>query len=120
MTVPFELTDGTLVPVAAEYDGVHFHAFVLHNVEAAAPWIVTWTDGINWWDERWDDVVVTFARFAALLRASEQEVWLVHNAETHETQVAFAAEAERFLSRVVHTSSCTLGCRGDDPTNHQV
>jgi hypothetical protein len=121
----FEYTDGREVPIVAEYHGHDFGAWVLHDVEGFYPWPVTWTDGINFWLEGYDDVVVALARFTALLRACESNTFLVHHIDLgHRVDVgqrdAFEAEVERFVSRVVHASSCQPGCDGTDPANHQV
>ena len=115
----FELTDGRLVPVAAEHYGVSYHAWVLHDVEAANPWLVTWTDGINHWLDAWPSVEVAFARLAALVCACDQQTFLVHHGEDHPSRAAFRVEVERFLSRTVHASGCAPGCDGTDPVNHR-
>jgi len=123
----FELTDGTRVPVTSEYHGVDFAAYVLRNSPDTEPddyvggWIVTWTDGINWWCE--DDYELPWqalARFAALVAACEQQVFLVHDVEARGERRAFVEEAERFVARTVHASSCRVGCTGTDEANHQV
>lgn len=122
---PFELADGTMVPVTSEYHGVDFTAYVLRHAPDVGPddyvggWIVTWTDGINWWFE--DDYELPWhalARFAALVAACEQQVFLVHDLESRGEQYAFVEEAERFVSRTVHASSCPPDCDGTDPANH--
>lgn len=124
----FELTDGRKLPVTAEYHGVDFAAWVLRDVNEEPPaegyvggWIVTWTDGINVWFE--DDYELPWhalARFAALVAACEQQVFLVHDVESRGERAAFVAEAERFVSRTVHAFNCAPDCRADDPVNHQV
>lgn len=81
---------------------------------------VSWTDGINMWDERYDDLAVAFARLAALVRAADAGTYLVHQWDAIEGTPAFEREAERFISRTVHASSCQVGCDGTDPANHEV
>jgi hypothetical protein len=107
------------LPVAAEYHGHNYVAQVLHDVEVAHEWVLTWTDGINDWVERWVYPEVAFARLAALVRAANEDVFFVHRSDRPGELDLFADEAERFLSRTVHASSCRPGCRGDDPVNHR-
>lgn len=118
----FELGDGTKVPVTAEYHGVDFAAYVLRSAPNAASddyaggWIVTWTDGINWWFE--DDYELPWhalARLAALVAATEQQVFLVHDVESRGEQKPFVNEVERFVARTVHAFNCDAACRGDGP-----
>lgn len=125
-TNTYELDDGRVLPVAAEHHGHDYAAYVLHEVDAAFPWVLTWTDGINHWLEEWSLPEVAFARLAALVRACDQQVFLVHvvdevaDGDDDGGRAAFEDEAERFLSRAVHASSCQPGCDGTDPANHQV
>ena len=127
----FELTDGTMVPVISEYAQHDFTAYVLHRPtddklryvgDYVGGWIVTWTDGINWWFE--DDYELPWqalARFASVIAAIEQQVFVVHTAEElGPERRAFVEEAERFVARTVHASSCPPGCDGTDSANHQV
>lgn len=118
----YELADGERLPVVAEYHGVDYDAYVLHNVEAAGEWVVTWTDGINHWVEEYDYPWHAFARLAALVAAADQQVFLVHDPSNRGATEgrAFREEAERFVSRTVHASSCGTGCDGTDAANHQV
>jgi hypothetical protein len=123
----FELGDGRRVPVTAEYRGVHFAAYVLRDVDGddvedyVGGWIVTWTDGINWWfEDGYELPWHALARLAALVAAAEQHVFVVHDVENRGEQAAFVAEAERFVSRTVHAFNCAPDCRGDDEANHQV
>lgn len=121
----YELADGRQVGVVAEYNGHDFVAWVLHDADASAPWPVTWTDGINQWFEEWHDVSVALARFAALIRAAESDTFFVHQVDEGDRVNGNGARhfedlAERFISRVVHSSSCQPGCDGTDPVNHDV
>ena len=123
----FELTDGRQVPVTGEYHGVDFAAFVLRDAPDVEPddyvggWIVTWTDGINWWFEgNYELPWQALARFAALVAACEQQVFLVHDGEDPDQRDAFVVEANRFVARTVHASSCPAGCSGTSVANHQV
>ncbi len=115
-----ELTDGRRLPVIAEFSGVDYDAYVLQEVEAAHEWLVTWSDGINEWLEEYDYPWHALARFTALVAACEQQVFLVHDVESRGERAAFVEEAERFVSRTVHASSCGIGCDGTDDANHQV
>lgn len=109
------------VGVTAVYHGPTWEAHVLHDVNGASPWITTWTDGINTWFERFDEPWHALARLAALVAAVEQEVFLVHDwVVKPDDRDLFVAEAERFVSRTVHASSCQPDCDGTDPANHQV
>jgi hypothetical protein len=112
--------DDRWLPVVAEFSGHRWNGHVLHDVEAAGEWIVTWTDGINEWLERYDYPWHALARFAALVAAAEQDVFLVHDSSDPHGPLNFVAEAERFVSRTIHASSCEPGCDGTDPVNHQV
>lgn len=116
----YELTDGRFLPVAAKHHGIDYAAWVLHDVEAAHEWLLTWTDGINHWLEGWRAPEVAFARLAALVRACDQRTFLVHDGEGFDrAPTSFEAETERFLAHVVHASSCAPGCDGTDPVNHR-
>jgi hypothetical protein len=112
--------DGEALPVVAEFEGHHYSAHVLHDVNGDVEWIVTWTDGINEWVERYELPWHALARLAALVAAAEQDVFLVHDFVNRGEHVAFVAEADRFVSRTVHASSCAPGCDGTDPANHRV
>lgn len=124
----FELADGRKALVVAEYHGVNFAAWVLRDVNGEPPaegyvggWIVTWTDGVNWWfEDGYELPWHALARLAALVAAAEQQVFLVHDVESRGERAPFVEEAERFVSRTVHASGCAPGCRGEDPANHQV
>lgn len=120
MNSTYELEDGRELAVAAWHPGHDYEARVLHAVEAAHEWVVTWTDGINEWVEEFDEPWHAYARLAALVAACEQDVFMVHD-ETrgHHEKLAFVSEVERFVSRTVHASSCRTGCDGTDPVNHQ-
>lgn len=113
--------DGEALPVVAEFEGHHYSAHVLHNVNGDVEWIVTWTDGINEWVECYELPWHALARLTALVAAAEQDVFLVHDPSSrdHAEGLAFVVEADRFVSRTVHASSCALGCDGTDPANHQ-
>jgi hypothetical protein len=127
VSAPYELGDGELVPVVAEHHGGDYTAWVLRrDLDADAhehEWVVTWTDGINHWLEEYDESWHAYARLTALVAACDQDVFLVH-AVGHGDVVnvsardAFVSEAERFVSRTVHASSCAPGCDGTDPVNH--
>lgn len=118
----YELLDGRRLPVAAEHHGHDYSAYVLHDVEAAHEWLLTWTDGINHWLEEWHLPEHAFARLAALVRACDQQVFLAHQVDevygVTGAARAFEDEVERFMSRVVHASSCPSGCDRTDPTTH--
>lgn len=115
-----DVTEPRDVPIVATFYGHSWSGRVLHDVEAAGEWVVTWTDGINTWLERYDYPWNALTRFAALVCAVEQDVFLVHDTYDPHQLVEFVGESERFLSRVVHASSCRAGCDGTDPANHQV
>jgi len=122
---PLEAVDPYLdeprdVPVVAVFDGHNWSGRGLHDVESAGEWAVTWSDGINTWFERYDYPWHALTRFAALVAAVEQDVFLVHDTDDPRRLLDFVEESERFLSRVVHASSCRPGCDGTDPVNHQV
>jgi hypothetical protein len=107
-----ELNEPRDVPVVAHVVYHDWSARVLHDVEAAGEWPVTWTDGINVWFERYDYPWHALARLAALVAAVEQEVFLVHDVTNRGEQATFVDEAERFVSRTVHAHSCRPGCDG--------
>lgn len=114
--------DGEALPVVAAHHGVHYAARVLRDVASDDEWVLTWTDGVNEWVERYEHAWHAFARLAALVAAVEQDVFLVHDPTNRgpAEHAAFLGEAERFVSRTVHASSCRPGCDGTDPVNHQV
>lgn len=103
------------VPVVAHYRARHWSARVLHDVEAAGEWALTWTDGINVWFERYDYPWHALTRLAALIAAVEQEVFLVHRSDDPHGPLDFVEESERFVRRTVHAFNCPAGCRGDSP-----
>lgn len=119
--LPFELADGTTLSIVACHHAEHYTANVLRD-ESPDVWVVTWSDGINDWTEKYDLPWHAFARLAALVAAVEQDVFLVHDLQdgNPDTHAAVVDEVERFVSRTVHTSSCEPGCDGTDRTNHQV
>lgn len=121
MTPRYELTDGRLLPVTAEHHGHDYAAYVLHDVETFHEWLLTWTDGINVWLEEYHHPWHAYARLAALVAAAEQDVFLVHDLQDGDPAArdAVVDEVERFVSRVVHASSCAPGCDGTDPVNHR-
>lgn len=112
----FELPDGRRLPVVAEFDGHDYVAHVVHDVEAAYEYLITWTDGVNSWLEGYHFPWLALARLAALIAACEQDVWLVHDSST---QPAFEDEANRFIGRTVHAFNCPPGCRGDSPMHDE-
>lgn len=116
----YELTDGRRLPVAAEHHGHDYVAYVLHDVEAAHEWLLTWTDGINVWLEEYHLPWHAYARLAALVAAAEQDVFLVHDLQDGDVAAheAVVVEVERFVARTVHASSCPTSCDGTDPANH--
>jgi len=85
----------------AEYDGVRWSGVVLHDPDGFHPWILTWTDGINVWNEGWHDVSVALTRFAALVRAADTDRFLTHPAESRAGSRAFATRSEEFLEAVI-------------------
>jgi hypothetical protein len=115
----YELTEGRPLFVVARFDGHDYVARVLHDVEAAGEWVVTWTDGVNTWIERYEYPWNALARFAALVCAAEQSVLLVHDPGDPHGPLDFVEESERFMARVVHAFNCPAGCRGDG-SSHQV
>jgi hypothetical protein len=108
-----------VLPVAAEYHGTDYVARVLHDVDAASPWLVAWTDGVNHWIEPYADPAVAFARLASVVRAGDEDVALVHDGEQPRHNTAVVAAAESLLALTVHASDCAGDCRGDD-ANHPV
>lgn len=108
--------------VVAEYPGHDWTGRVLHDVEAFNPWLVVWTDGVNEWVEPFLEVHHALARLAALVVAAEAHTGFVQRDlnENPAGRRAFEDEVERFVSRVVHASSCQPGCDGTNPANHQV
>lgn len=111
----YELAEGQELPVVAEFNGHDYTAHVLQDVEAAGEWVVTWTDGVNTWVERYDYPWNALARFAALLCAAEQQVFLVHDGSSPDALIKFVDESERFMARVVHSFNCRPGCDGSGP-----
>lgn len=103
--------------VIAEYRERDYTAVLVQRDEG---FVLSWTDGINIWDENWDDVSVALTRLAALIRAADGGTFLVHDVQNRDEGRYFESEAERFISRTVHASSCAPGCDGADPANHQV
>lgn len=119
----YELPSGEVLDVVTAWERSRYSAYVLRDPEAPVEWALTWTDGINEWVEWYDQPWVALARLAALVAAVEQDVFLVHAndaAERGAGPATFVSEAERFVSRTVHASSCQPGCDGTDPVNHQV
>lgn len=110
------------LPVVAEYPGHDWTGRVLHDVEAFHPWLLVWTDGVNEWVEPFLEVHHALARFTALIVAAESHTFLVdRDLDTNVVgRQRFEREVERFVSRVVHASSCQPGCDGTDPANHEV
>lgn len=120
-TFPYEDENGERwLGVVATYEARDWNGRVLHDVSGSHPWIVTWTDGVNVWVELWHDVSVALTRFASLIRAAESNTFLVHDVASRDEGRYFEDLAERFISRVVHASSCQPGCDGTDPANHDV
>lgn len=111
---PYELTDGRSLPVVAEYDGHDYRAYVLHDADASAEWILTWNDGINFWYEEYDYPWHVFARLAALVAAADQQVLLVHDLQDGDpiTHAAVVEEVENFIARTVHAFNCPPDCDG--------
>lgn len=122
----YDLWNGRVLPVVTTWARRDYTAHVLrgHDDErdVAGEWILTWTDGINIWLEEYELPWQALARLAALVAAAEQDVFLVHPPSSRGINEgrAFVEEAERFVSRTVHTSSCQPGCDGTDPENHDV
>lgn len=114
--------DDRWLPVVAAFEGSNWLAHVLNDDDGdtTQPWILTWTDGINEWIERYELPWNALARLAALVAAVEQDVFLVHRSDDPHGPLDFLAEAERFVSRTIHASSCAPSCDGTDPANHQV
>lgn len=112
--------DGWSYPVVASFHGHGYSAYVLHAVEEGNQWVVTWTDGINRWVERYDEPWHALGRLASLVAACEQDVFLVHDVVNRGEREAFLDEVERYVSRTVHASSCAPSCDGRDPVNHRV
>lgn len=117
----YELPSGELVAIVARFYARDYSAYVLRDDEAPVSWLVTWNDGINDWVEGFDQPWHALARLAALVAACEQQVFMVHDGDRNPAELrAFVDEAERFVSRTVHASSCAMGCDGTDPVNHRV
>lgn len=75
----FELTDGRQVPVLAEHEGAQgrYTAFVLFvEDEVNGQYWVTWTDGINWWEEKHYYVHYAFTYLGALIHAVDNDEFL--------------------------------------------
>lgn len=123
MTEVYELEDGRVGVVVLEWERHDYTARVLRTDggppdEVAGDWVLTWSDGINRWiDPPYEFPWQAIARLAALVAAVEQSVFLVHlgSGRDHTT---FVEEAERFVARTVHASSCPPGCDGTDTMNH--
>lgn len=120
MTETYELADGRVVPVLAEWTRHDYSARVLRldggderdSIELCA---LTWTDGINVWYEEYELPWNALARLAALVAAAEQDVFLVHRSDDPRGPLDFVEESERFVRRTVHAFNCPPGCRGDSP-----
>lgn len=113
--------DDRALPLVAEYVQHDWSARLLHRADASYEWELQWTDGINEWVEEHLRPWHAYARLAALVAAAERGVFLVHDLRDGgpAARAAFVAEAERFVSRTVHASSCRPGCDGTDPASHQ-
>lgn len=107
--------DGEALPVVAHHVSHDWSARVLYDVEAASEWVLTWTDGINEWVERYDYPWHAYTRLAALIATVEQDVFLVHRSDDPHGPLDFVEESERFIRRTVHAFNCPPGCRGDSP-----
>lgn len=97
MSAPFELTDGRLVPVVAEVHGHddRYVAFVLVvEGEVDGQWWVTWTDGINWWTERFTYPQYALVYLGALVHAADNDEFLVAPEEV-------VRHANSFLEEVI-------------------
>jgi len=120
----YELPSGETLNVVTVWERTRYSAYVLQDPEAPVEWALTWTDGINEWVEWYEQSWHALARLAVVVAACDQDVFLVHAGDPAEFNepgpAAFVAEAERFVSRTVHASSCAPGCDGADPVNHQV
>lgn len=103
MTELFESPlSGEELPVVARLVRHDWSARVLYQVERANEWVLTWTDGINVWYEEWHSGELALLRLAALFRAEDQGVGLVHQSDVGVDAVRFRDVAEDFLSRTVH------------------
>lgn len=118
-TYPFEDEHGERwLPVLARVVQRDWSAVVLDDEQQEYGFVVTWTDGINVWTERYEFVGVALARFAALVQAVTSNVFLVHDTYDPAALREFENEANGFFTRTVHASSCQAGCDGTDPMNH--
>lgn len=116
---PFEDDDGPRwLRVLARVVERNWSARVLDDQEVNFGFIVTWTDGINTWVERYEYRATALARFAALVQAVESSVFLVHDTYDQAALREFENEAGAFFTRTVHASSCPGGCDGTDTMNH--
>lgn len=114
---PYELEDGRYAKVVAEFHGSDYVAYTLHDVDAANPWIVTWTDGINTWLEAYELAWHGLARLAAVVAAAEQDVLLVDDLQDDDytRHQKVVGQIEDLIARQVHSYNCPPGCDGTGP-----
>lgn len=114
---PYELEDGRFARVVAEFHGVDYVAYTLHDVDAVNPWLVTWTDGINVWLEAYELAWHGLARLAAVVAAAEQGVFLIDDLrdDDYTRHEKVVEQIESLIARQVHSFNCLPGCDGTGP-----